>query len=128
MYLQQDGRAFPCCDAERALPIGDLRRSSLREIWNAPEYRALRLRMPSKPAFWGQSEGARVDGNRCLSDAPPAGFWALNSLPTQGDPLLARHRSEGEAAGVPDGDGDFNCYRDYSPEKVMPIFRRVFMS
>jgi hypothetical protein len=25
-------------------------------------------------------------------------------------------------------DGDFNCYRDYTPEKVMPIFRQVFMS
>jgi hypothetical protein len=25
-------------------------------------------------------------------------------------------------------DGDFNCYHDYTPEKVMPIFRQVFMS
>jgi hypothetical protein len=25
-------------------------------------------------------------------------------------------------------DGDFNCFRDYTPEKVMPIFRQVFMA
>jgi MoaA/NifB/PqqE/SkfB family radical SAM enzyme len=47
MYLQQDGQAFACCYADRTLPIGDLRRSSLREIWNGPEYRAMRLRMLS---------------------------------------------------------------------------------
>ena len=35
---------------------------------------------PSQPAFWGQSEGARVDGNDLIGH-PPAGFWALNSLP-----------------------------------------------
>jgi MoaA/NifB/PqqE/SkfB family radical SAM enzyme len=45
MYLQQDGRAFPCCNADPALPIGDMRRSSLREIWDGAAYRALRLRM-----------------------------------------------------------------------------------
>jgi MoaA/NifB/PqqE/SkfB family radical SAM enzyme len=47
MYLQQDGQAFACCNADRTLPIGDLRRSTVREIWNGPDYRAMRLRMLS---------------------------------------------------------------------------------
>jgi MoaA/NifB/PqqE/SkfB family radical SAM enzyme len=45
MFMAQDGKVFPCCYADRAPPIGDLRRSQVAEVWNGPEYRAMRLRM-----------------------------------------------------------------------------------
>jgi len=45
MYFHQTGAVFPCCFADRRLPIGDVRRDQVSEIWNSPRYRKLRLRM-----------------------------------------------------------------------------------
>jgi len=79
MYLQQDGSVFPCCNADPTLPIGELRRSALREIWNGPEYRALRRQNRHS----GGSRRARGLTETVLSNFPHVGFWALNSLPTK---------------------------------------------
>ena len=42
------GQAFPCCMSEPAGQIGDTKQQSLREIWNGPSMRQLRLNMTSE--------------------------------------------------------------------------------
>jgi len=39
------GEAYPCCLADDKLPIGDLRRSTLAEIWNGDKLKAMRANM-----------------------------------------------------------------------------------
>ena len=39
------GEAYPCCLAEMAHPIGDMRTNTLEEIWNGDRYVAMRERM-----------------------------------------------------------------------------------
>jgi radical SAM protein with 4Fe4S-binding SPASM domain len=44
MYVKHDGRVFPCCQSYMldGAPVGDLRESSLHEIFNSDEMRGLR--------------------------------------------------------------------------------------
>ncbi|MFI5347939.1 MAG: twitch domain-containing radical SAM protein [Elusimicrobiota bacterium] len=45
MHVSSDGRVQPCCTADAASPLGDLKTSTLGEIWNSPAMRGLRLNM-----------------------------------------------------------------------------------
>jgi radical SAM protein with 4Fe4S-binding SPASM domain len=45
MHAFPDGRAYPCCLADYWHPVGDLRKNTMREIWNQPPYRNLRVNM-----------------------------------------------------------------------------------
>jgi len=46
MAVQPDGQVFPCCASFGTTgPVGDLRRQELKEIWNSPGMRQLRLNM-----------------------------------------------------------------------------------
>jgi radical SAM protein with 4Fe4S-binding SPASM domain len=42
LVVRYDGVAFPCCWSYGALPIGDLRKQSLEEVWNSPAMVELR--------------------------------------------------------------------------------------
>ncbi|UCH34629.1 MAG: SPASM domain-containing protein [Armatimonadota bacterium] len=43
LYIQTEGSAMPCCNEDPDLPImGNLRRQTIREIWNSPQYLELR--------------------------------------------------------------------------------------
>jgi hypothetical protein len=52
MHAFPDGRAYPCCLSEYDLPIGDLKKQTMREIWNSEGMRQMRVNMlngqPSK--------------------------------------------------------------------------------
>jgi len=45
MHAFPDGRVYPCCLAEYFHPVGDLRKNTMREVWNQPKYKAMRINM-----------------------------------------------------------------------------------
>ena len=47
MYANADGKVLPCCIGDYNTPLGNTRDTPIKEIWNSPEYRKLRLRMMS---------------------------------------------------------------------------------
>ena len=57
MYIQPDGKCFPCCISNNTnTPLGDLKHNSIEEIWNSDEIKQLRLdlaRGKSRPDYCG---------------------------------------------------------------------------
>ena len=45
MHAFPDGRAYPCCLADYWHPVGDLRKNTMREIWNQDPYKEIRKNM-----------------------------------------------------------------------------------
>lgn len=45
MHAFPDGRVYPCCFSEYWHSMGDLRRHTMAEVWNHPEYKMLRKNM-----------------------------------------------------------------------------------
>jgi organic radical activating enzyme len=45
MHVASSGRVQPCCTTDEPSPLGDLKTSTLREIWNSPAMRGLRRNM-----------------------------------------------------------------------------------
>lgn len=45
MHAFPDGRVYPCCLAEYFHPVGDLRKNTMREVWNQPKYKTMRVNM-----------------------------------------------------------------------------------
>ena len=45
LHAWPDGRAYPCCLAKAAHPVGNFKQHSMREIWNQEPMRALRQNM-----------------------------------------------------------------------------------
>jgi radical SAM protein with 4Fe4S-binding SPASM domain len=45
MHAFPDGRVYPCCLAEYFHPVGDLRKNTMREIWNQSKYKTMRVNM-----------------------------------------------------------------------------------
>lgn len=45
MHAFPDGRVYPCCLAQYFHPVGDLRKNTMREVWNQPKYKAMRVNM-----------------------------------------------------------------------------------
>jgi radical SAM protein with 4Fe4S-binding SPASM domain len=74
MHAFPDGRVYPCCLADYWHPLGDLRKNTMREVWNQDAYKTLRSNMlqdqPSKECvkcYEQEKHGAfsmRNDANR----------------------------------------------------------------
>lgn len=47
MYANADGKVLPCCVGDYNSPLGNTHDTPIKEIWNSPEYRKLRLQMMS---------------------------------------------------------------------------------
>ena len=45
MHAFPDGRVYPCCLADYWHPVGDLRKNTMREVWNQDKYRTMRSNM-----------------------------------------------------------------------------------
>jgi len=45
MHAFPDGRVYPCCLAQYFHPVGDLRKNTMREVWNQSKYKAMRVNM-----------------------------------------------------------------------------------
>ena len=45
MHAFPDGRVYPCCLAEYWHPVGDLRKNTMREVWNQDGYKTMRSNM-----------------------------------------------------------------------------------
>lgn len=45
MHAFPDGRVYPCCLADYFHPVGDLRKNTMREVWNQPKYKVMRVNM-----------------------------------------------------------------------------------
>jgi len=45
MHAFPDGRVYPCCLADYWHPVGDLRKNTMREVWNQDKYKAMRVNM-----------------------------------------------------------------------------------
>lgn len=45
MHAFPDGRTYPCCLADYWHPIGDLRKNTMREVWNQDGFKTLRTNM-----------------------------------------------------------------------------------
>ena len=45
MHAYPDGRVYPCCLAEYWEPLGDLRKNSMKEVWNHDPYKTMRTNM-----------------------------------------------------------------------------------
>lgn len=45
MHAFPDGRAYPCCLSDYWHPVGDLRKNTMREIWNQEKYKQMRVNM-----------------------------------------------------------------------------------
>lgn len=45
MHAFPDGRAYPCCLADYWHPVGDLRKSTMEQVWNQDAYKTMRVNM-----------------------------------------------------------------------------------
>lgn len=45
MHAFPDGRAYPCCLADYWHPVGDLRKNTMKEVWNQDKYKTMRTNM-----------------------------------------------------------------------------------
>lgn len=45
MHAFPDGRVYPCCLSDYWHPLGDLRKNTMREVWNQDRYKAMRANM-----------------------------------------------------------------------------------
>lgn len=45
MHAFPDGRAYPCCLSDYWHPVGDLRKNTMKEVWNQDAYKTMRLNM-----------------------------------------------------------------------------------
>ncbi len=45
MHAYPDGRVYPCCLADYWHPLGDLRKDTMKEVWNQDPYRTMRTNM-----------------------------------------------------------------------------------
>lgn len=45
MHAFPDGRVYPCCLADYWHPVGDLRKNTMREVWNQEKYQTMRKNM-----------------------------------------------------------------------------------
>ena len=45
MHAFPDGRVYPCCLADYWHPVGDLRKNTMREVWNQDGYKTMRSNM-----------------------------------------------------------------------------------
>lgn len=45
MHAFPDGRAYPCCLADYWHPVGDLRKNTMKEVWNQDKYKTMRVNM-----------------------------------------------------------------------------------
>jgi len=74
MHAFPDGRAYPCCLSEYWHPVGDLRKHTMKEVWNQDAYKTMRKNMlEDKPCkectkcYEQEQHGAfsmRYDANR----------------------------------------------------------------
>jgi radical SAM protein with 4Fe4S-binding SPASM domain len=74
MHAFPDGRAYPCCLSDYWHPVGDLRKSTMEQVWNQEPYRLMRQNMlEDKPCkecnkcYEQEQHGAfsmRYDSNR----------------------------------------------------------------
>ncbi|MAV94139.1 MAG: hypothetical protein CMA31_00455 [Euryarchaeota archaeon] len=47
MYANADGKVLPCCIGDYNTPLGNTQDTPIKEIWNSPAYKKLRLQMMS---------------------------------------------------------------------------------
>jgi sulfatase maturation enzyme AslB (radical SAM superfamily) len=47
LHAWPDGRAYPCCLAKADSPLGDLKKQTMREVWNSADLREMRTNMLS---------------------------------------------------------------------------------
>lgn len=45
MHAFPDGRVYPCCLSEYFHPLGDLRKNTMKEVWNQDPYKEMRVNM-----------------------------------------------------------------------------------
>jgi len=45
LYVNTDGAAYPCCTTRYENPIGNVRESSIEELWNSPELKEVRKKL-----------------------------------------------------------------------------------
>lgn len=74
LHAFPDGRAYPCCLSDYWHPVGDLRKNTMKEVWNQTPYRTMRKNMlEDKPCkecvkcYEQEEHGAfsmRYDANR----------------------------------------------------------------
>ncbi len=74
MHAFPDGRAYPCCLSDYWHPVGDLRKHTMKEVWNQDPYKQMRVNMlQDKPCkectkcYEQEEHGAfsmRYDANR----------------------------------------------------------------
>lgn len=65
-----DGRVYPCCLADYWHPVGDLRKNTMREVWNQEKYRTMRTNMlADKPC---------VECTKCY-EQEKAGFFSMRN-------------------------------------------------
>ena len=71
MHVWPTGKVYPCCVADNNLPVGDLKKNNLEEIWNDTGMRTLRRNM--------MSEIPSNECRRCYSDEKHGLFSMRNS-------------------------------------------------
>ena len=45
LHAYPDGRAYPCCITDYNMPIGDLKKQTMKEVWNSEGLKEIRLNM-----------------------------------------------------------------------------------
>lgn len=90
LFFHQSGKVLPCCTADYDHPVGDVRQSSIADIWNSKEMRELRLRMlrgqksPACASCYEREQAGswspRRSRNACLSHH----FWRLGATGRDG--------------------------------------------
>jgi len=70
LFIQYDGKAYPCCWSRDFEPIGDLKKQTLEEIWNSEKMMRMRKL---------HIEGNGADIPCCNSCCVPKPRWPLNA-------------------------------------------------
>ena len=70
MHAFPNGQAYPCCLSDSQLPIGDLHKNTMREVWNDTPYKTMRKNMlEEKPC---------VECNKCY-EQERHGFMSMRN-------------------------------------------------
>ncbi len=81
-YANPDGNVLPCCIGDYRKPLGNVRNTTIKEVWNSDQYKSMRLKMLSgerceECTSCYQSEDAGVNSFRQSSNKDYAEFLNL---------------------------------------------------
>lgn len=119
MHAFPDGRAYPCCLSDYWRPVGDLRKNTMKEVWNQDKYKAMRKNM--------LEDKTCVECNKCYEQEKHGAFSMRNDSNRNYGHLIKETNDTQEDGTHPDfkiryWDVRFSNLCNFSCRSCGPIF------